>query len=71
MWEPKFLQIHIPASIYENTDLQFFRTTTKIQSGSDAFDKLRLVMTFLTSLRVPEIMQFQISSRTENRQRST
>ena len=33
---------------------QFFRTTTGIQSGPDAFDKSRLVLNFLTNLRVTE-----------------
>ena len=35
---------------------QFFRTTTKIQSGPDAFDKSRFIMTFLTIFRVSEIL---------------
>ena len=35
---------------------QFFRTTTKIQSGPDAFDKSRFIMTFLTILEVTEIL---------------
>ena len=35
---------------------QFFRTTTGIQSGTNAFDKPRFVMTFLTILRVTEIL---------------
>ena len=34
----------------------FFRTTTGIQSGPDAFDKLRFIMTFLTILGVTEIL---------------
>ena len=34
------------ASMYESSDSQFFRTTTGIQSGLDAFDKSSLVMTF-------------------------
>ena len=40
------------ASMYENSGSQFFRTTTTIQLGPDAFDKLGLVtvMTFLTNL---------------------
>ena len=35
---------------------QFFRTITGIQSGPDAFDESRLVMTFLTILGVMEIL---------------
>ena len=35
---------------------QFFRTTTGIQSGPDAFDESRFVMTFLTILGVMEIL---------------
>ena len=34
------------ASMYESSGSQFFRTTTGIQSGPDAFDESRLVMTF-------------------------
>ena len=44
------------ASMEENSGSQFFRTTTGIQSGSDAFDESRLVMTFLTILAVTEIL---------------
>ena len=44
------------ASIYESKVLQFFRTTTGIQSGPDAFDKLKLVMTFLTNLGITGIL---------------
>ena len=35
---------------------QFFRTSTGIQSGPDAFDESRFVMTFLTILGVMEIL---------------
>ena len=42
--------------MYESSGSQFFRTTTGIQSGPDAFDKSRFVMTFLTSLRVMDIL---------------
>ena len=35
---------------------QFFRTTTGIQSGPDAFDKPRFVMAFLAILGVTEIL---------------
>ena len=40
----------------ESSSSQFFRTTTGIQSGSDAFDKLRFIPTFVTILRVTEIL---------------
>ena len=36
--------------------LQFFRTTTGIQSGLDAFDESMFVMTFLTIFRAIEIL---------------
>ena len=39
----------------ECSSSEFFRTTTGIQSGPDAFDKLRFIMTFLTTLGVTEI----------------
>ena len=42
--------------MYENSGSQFFRTTTGIQSGPDAFDESRFVMTFLTILGVMEIV---------------
>ena len=42
--------------MYESLDSQFFRTTTGIQSGPDAFDESRFVMTFLTILGVMEIL---------------
>ena len=42
--------------MYESLGSQFFRTTTGIQSGLDAFDESRFVMTFLTILRVMEIL---------------
>ena len=42
--------------MYESSDSQFFRTTTGIQSGADAFDESRFVKTFLTILRVIEIL---------------
>ena len=35
---------------------QFFRDTTGIQSGADTFDDSRFVMTFLTILRVTEML---------------
>ena len=43
-------------NMYENLGSQFFTTTTGIQSGLDAFDESRFVMTFLTILRVMEIL---------------
>ena len=42
--------------MYESSGLQFFRTTTGIQSGPDAFDESRFVMTFLTILGAMEIL---------------
>ena len=42
--------------MYERSDSQFFRTTTGIQSGPDAFDESRSVMTYLTILGVTEIL---------------
>ena len=44
------------ARMYESSGLQFFRTTTGIQSGPDAFDESRFVMIFLTILGVMEIL---------------
>ena len=44
------------ASIYESSGSQFFKTTTGINSGPDAFDKSRFVMTFLNILAVTEIL---------------
>ena len=40
----------------ESSGSQFFRTTTGIQSGPDAFDKSRFIMTFLTILELKEIL---------------
>ena len=42
--------------MYESSGSQFFRTTTGIRSGPDAFDKSRFIMTFLTILGVTEIL---------------
>ena len=42
--------------MYESSGSQFFRTTTGIQSGPDAIDESRFVMTFLTILGVMEIL---------------
>ena len=44
------------ASMYESSGSQFFRITTRIQSGLDAFDVSRLVTTFLTILGVTGIL---------------
>ena len=40
----------------ESSGSQFFRTTTGIKSGPDAFDESRFVMTFLTILGVMDIL---------------
>ena len=42
--------------MYESSSSQFFRTTTGLQSGPDAFDESRFVMTFLTVLGVIEML---------------
>ena len=42
--------------MYESSGSQFFRTTTGIQSGPDAFDESRFIMIFLTILGVMEIL---------------
>ena len=42
--------------MYESSGSQFFRTTTGIQSGPDAFEESRFVMTLLTILGVMEIL---------------
>ena len=47
--------IESSASTYESSGWQLFRTTTGIQSGPDAFDESRFVMTFLTILEGMEI----------------
>ena len=41
--------------MYESSGSHFFRTTTQVQSGPDAFDESRFVMIFLTILGVTEI----------------
>ena len=43
------------ANLYESSDSLFLRTTTGIQSGPDAFDESRFVLTLLTILGVTEI----------------
>ena len=40
------------ASKSECSGSHFFRATTEIQSGQDAFDESKLVMTFLTNLGI-------------------
>ena len=42
--------------MYESSGSQFFRATTGKQSGPDAFDESRFVMTFLTILGVMKIV---------------
>ena len=42
--------------MYESSGSQFFRNTTGIQPGLDAFDELRFIMAFLTILGVTEII---------------
>ena len=42
--------------MYESSGWQFYRTTTGIKWGQDAFDKSRFVITTLTILRVAEIL---------------
>ena len=39
-------------NLYESSGSDFFRTTTRIQSGPDALDESRLVMTCLINLGV-------------------
>ena len=41
--------------MYESLGSQFFRTTTGIKSGQDAFDESRFDMMLLTILGVAEI----------------
>ena len=42
--------------MYESSGSQFFRTTTGIQSGPDAFHESRFFVTFLTIVGVMEIL---------------
>ena len=44
------------AIMNESLSLQYSRTTTRIQSGWDAFDESSFVMTFLTIMQVTEIL---------------
>ena len=48
------------ASMYESSGSPFCKTTTGIQSGTDAFDESRFVMTFLTTLGVKEICSLSL-----------
>ena len=41
--------------MYESSNTHFFRSTTGIQSGPDAFDESRLVINFLNNLGVTKI----------------
>ena len=42
--------------MYESSGSEFFRITTGIQSGSEAFDESKFIMTFFTILEVMEIL---------------
>ena len=42
--------------MFESSGSHFFRTTAGIQARPGAFDRLMLVMTFLTKLGVTEIL---------------
>ena len=46
--------------MYESPGSHFFRNTTGIQSGSDAFDESRFGMTFLIILGVTEIHSYRL-----------
>ena len=46
--------------MYESSGSQFFRTTTGIQSGPEAFDESSFVMTFLTIFGIMEICNFRL-----------
>ena len=41
--------------MHESSGSKFFRATTGVQSGPESCDELRLVMTFLANVGVPEI----------------
>ena len=58
----KTLQTYIEefTNMYERSGAQFFRTLTGIQSGPEAFDESRFVMTYLTILGVTEICSFRL-----------
>ena len=42
--------------MYKNSGSQLFRATSGMQSRPDIFDKSKLVLTFLTNLRVTKIL---------------
>ena len=42
--------------MYQGSGSQFFRTSTRIQSGPETFEKYRFIMIFLTILGVTEIL---------------
>ena len=42
--------------MYESSGSEFFRITSGIQSGSEAFDESKFIMTFFTILEVMEIL---------------
>ena len=42
--------------MYETSGLQFFRTTTGIKSGPEAFDESRFVKTLVTTFGVTKIL---------------
>ena len=42
--------------MYQSSGSQFFRTTTGMKSGPDAFDQSRVVMTIVTILGVTEML---------------
>ena len=42
--------------MYESSGSQFFRTTTRIQSGPDVFDESMFILTFLIIVGVREIL---------------
>ena len=44
------------ASMYETSGLQFFRTTTGIKSGPEAFDESRFVKTLVTTFGLTKIL---------------
>ena len=44
------------SNTYESWGSKFFKTTTRIQSGPDAFDKSRLFVIFLTRISVLRIV---------------
>ena len=55
VWKTKSLQTLIE-EFNHSSGLQFFRTVTGVQSGPDAFDKSKFIMTFVTILGVKKIL---------------